>query len=325
MSISIFYSWQSETPEKENRYFVRDALEKALKNIYQDKSYDLNERLELDHDTKNIPGIPNITDTIFSKIANSRVFVADLSLTSTCNFNKSRHCANPNVLIETGYALSALGNERIILVMNEEFGVPKGNIPFNLQSNRWPIIFRLASNTEPDTRKLIKEKLVSNLIFALEVMIEHGILQSPPTTISSREHDQQIFNKLQIDIPYNGRIVHFLRETDYGGKLFRQDLDEIHDFVNKWNNPHFEFLDSILEKQRKEFLTQLTILKNELYANTWAGDHDINLFSMELPYDDFKNPRWQKRDEMNELGKKIYCLYNNLIRDCKRRIGIPLI
>jgi hypothetical protein len=53
MSISIFYSWQSETPE--NRSFIKNALEKALKNIYKDKSYDLNERLELDHDTKDIP------------------------------------------------------------------------------------------------------------------------------------------------------------------------------------------------------------------------------------------------------------------------------
>jgi hypothetical protein len=162
-------------------------------------------------------------------------------------------------LIETGYALSALGNERIILVMNEEFGVPKENIPFNLQSNRWPITFRLASNTDSETRKLIKEKLVTDLVSALTVMIEHGILQSSPTTISSREHDQQIFNKLQIDIPYDGRVVRFLREEDCKNTLFTQDLHEIYNFVNKWNNPHFEFLDSVLEKQRKEFLTQLGI------------------------------------------------------------------
>jgi hypothetical protein len=321
MSISIFYSWQNETPE--NRSFIKNALEKALKDICQDKSYDLNERLGLDHDTKNIPGIPNVTDTIFSKIANSRVFVADLSLTSTSNFNKSRHCANPNVLIETGYALSALGNERIILVMNEEFGVPKGNIPFNLQSNRWPITFKLASNTDPNTRKSIKEELIKNLRFALKVMIENGILQSSPTTISSREHDQQIFNKLQIDIPYNGRIVHFLGKKDYGDNLSRQDLDEIHDFVNKWNNPHFEFLDCVLEKQRKEFLNQLSILMSELSANIWPQDHNINSFSMELPDNDFKHPRWKKRDEINKLATKINDLYNDLILDCKRRIGIP--
>jgi|LakMenEpi03Aug12_release.lakeMendotaPanAssembly.Ray.scaffolds.fasta_scaffold19092_5 hypothetical protein len=323
MSISIFYSWQSETPE--NRSFIKNALEKALKNIYKDKSYDLNERLELDHDTKDIPGIPNITDTIFSKITNCRVFVADLSLTSTSDFNKSRHCANPNVLIETGYALSALGNERIILVMNEEFGVPKENIPFNLQSNRWPITFRLASNTDSETRKLIKEKLVTDLVSALTVMIEHGILQSSPTTISSREHDQQIFNKLQIDIPYDGRVVRFLREEDCKNTLFTQDLHEIYNFVNKWNNPHFEFLDSVLEKQRKEFLTQLIILKNELFANTWTNYHDINLSSMELPEDDFGHPRWEKAEEMNKLATKIYGLYESLIRDCKRRIGTPLI
>jgi hypothetical protein len=132
-------------------------------------------------------------------------------------------------------------------------------------------------------------------------------------------------NQLQIDIPYNGRIVRFLREEDCTNTLFTQDLHEIYDFVDKWNNPHFEFLDPVLEKQRKEFLVQLTLLKNELLANTWTCNHNRDLSSMEIPDYDFSNPRWQKAEEMNELATQIYDLYEDLILDCKRRIGTPLI
>jgi hypothetical protein len=46
---------------------------------------------------------------------------------------------------------------------------------------------------------------------------------------------------------------------------------------------------------------------------------------MELPEDDFGHPRWEKAEEMNKLATKIYGLYESLIRDCKRRIGTPLI
>ena len=172
---------------------------------------------------------------------------------------------------------------------------------------------------------MIQKTLVKDLLKALKLMIDHGILQSSPTTISSQEHDQQIFNKLQTDIPYDGRIARFLRDEYCSNTLFTQDLHEIYSFVDRWNNPHFEFLDSVLEKQRKEFLNQLTLLKNELLANTWTCNHDRSLSSMEIPDYDLRNPRWQKAKEMDDLATKIYDLYENLIRDCKRRLGMPLI
>ena len=66
MPVSVFYSWQSELPENINRYLIRDALNEAMKVIKKD--YGLDERPEVDHDTKGMPGLPDIVKTIFSKI-----------------------------------------------------------------------------------------------------------------------------------------------------------------------------------------------------------------------------------------------------------------
>ena len=45
---------------------------------------------------------------------------------------------NPNVMLEYGYALDALGNQRLIGVFNKAFGKPD-DLPFDLRHRRWPI------------------------------------------------------------------------------------------------------------------------------------------------------------------------------------------
>ena len=54
MVISVFYSWQSEHPKCVNHYFIRDALKEAMKVIQ--RKLELEERPEVDHDTKKTPG-----------------------------------------------------------------------------------------------------------------------------------------------------------------------------------------------------------------------------------------------------------------------------
>ena len=70
----------------------------------------------LDRDTPGVPGAPAITDTIFSKIAVADVFIADVTITNPDTL--LRKTANPNVLVELGFAISTLGWDRILLVQN---------------------------------------------------------------------------------------------------------------------------------------------------------------------------------------------------------------
>src|SRR5690242_8556661 len=83
--MKIFWSWQSDTPGKIGRHFVREALETSIARLKAD--YQVEEPttasnrsdVELDHDTKGVPGSPGLADVIFAKIASSSVFVADVT------------------------------------------------------------------------------------------------------------------------------------------------------------------------------------------------------------------------------------------------------
>jgi hypothetical protein len=51
----------------------------------------------------------------------------------------SEKIINPNVAIELGYTLHALGDRALLMVMNEHFG-SRADLPFELQSKAGPII-----------------------------------------------------------------------------------------------------------------------------------------------------------------------------------------
>lgn len=65
----------------------------------------MDEAIRLEHDTAGIPGTPDIASTIFAKIRDAGVFVADLTLLP--HTGSGKRSPNPNVLIELGYAFSA--------------------------------------------------------------------------------------------------------------------------------------------------------------------------------------------------------------------------
>ncbi len=115
MATTVFFSWQSDRP---GRNFIEKALQSAIDRISQDVKLDEPERgkLILDRDTKNIPGSPSIFETILKTIANAAIFVADVTFVGKTI--EGDLLPNPNVLLEYGYALRALGENRIIAVMN---------------------------------------------------------------------------------------------------------------------------------------------------------------------------------------------------------------
>jgi len=318
MVISIFYSWQSEHPELLNRYFIRDALEKAIKAIKQE--YKLEESLRVDYDTKGTPGAPEIVNTIFSKIERSSVFVADVSFTSKST--TGRLCANPNVLIELGFALKSLGGERLILVMNDEFGSPKDHMPFNLAARRWPIIFTLSPNADKETRKKVLEDLTCKLKDALKAMAESGILLSTPATSSSISSDRVLFTELLEQFPYNSDMIYLLRDNDVGNSFPSKWLEDIDRFTQNWNNALHEFIDPTLEAKRKDFMVKLTSFQNELWSNTWRSENRDFLF---MATSNFKedDPRWEKIKELNVMGTEAYDAYQELVRACKATLGHP--
>jgi hypothetical protein len=134
----VFYSWQSDLPNATNRGLIESALQAAAKAIAGDDTIDVEP--VIDRDTEGVAGSPEIASTIFGKIDAADVVVADVSIVS--DRSAKRQTPNPNVMIETGYALKALSFERVILVFNTAFGIIE-DLPFDLRMRRL-VVFKAA-------------------------------------------------------------------------------------------------------------------------------------------------------------------------------------
>ncbi|WP_315922073.1 hypothetical protein [Mesorhizobium sp. SP-1A] len=139
----VFYSWQSSHGSRRVvEKYVNKALAKLNSPLVEVSEIDgsvLQDfgRYELDHDTKGVSGMPPIMDTIKEKIQICDVFVADMTPIEI----NDRYYPNPNVMLELGYALHALGHGRIVLVANvskvDNYDFSK--MPFDLKHHRKPI------------------------------------------------------------------------------------------------------------------------------------------------------------------------------------------
>lgn len=170
---AVFYSWQSDTPAKEGRSFIEGALQKAVKRLRADLMVEdaLRENIAVDKDTQGVPGSPPIFDTILQKIEKAGAFVADV--TFTASGQNGAFTANPNVLIEYGFALKALGHARMIAIMNEAYGeATEQTLPFDMRHVRWPIKYTLLAGAAGEDYRTQQNLLVGRLEIALRSVFD---------------------------------------------------------------------------------------------------------------------------------------------------------
>lgn len=133
--ITIFYSWQSDLPGSDTRNIIQDSIKDAV-HLLRDTV-----DIEADRDTKGEFGSPDIVQTIFSKIDDCDIFIADVS--AVCQYEtfdkdgnkKIKYMPNSNVMLELGYATHVIGWDRVICVLNSDYGAPE-NMPFDIASRR---------------------------------------------------------------------------------------------------------------------------------------------------------------------------------------------
>lgn len=258
--ITVFWSWQTDSPSRENRNFIEDCLRRAAKKIGREDAI----VIDVDRDTKGIGGTPSIADTILNKIRASDVFVWDATLV----YSQPRHAPNPNVLIELGYALAAMGDGRLIGVMNVA-GRPGGDeLPFDLKHRRWPITYSLASTAEEDqnNKYAVRDRLVNDLANALR-----DAVKEPKTGLFLSDVDLFVAKALWkiIDSRWlvfwvNWRLNHPQVERSEGS-------DRILKYMDAADQPENEFSNGALKDAHAVFLNSL---KN--YARTAAIEMSPN-------------------------------------------------
>ena len=164
---TIFFSWQSDLPNKTNRNLIENSIKLALKKMNQDSPYSL--ITEIDRDTKGVLGSPDIVDSILTKIDKCGLFIADISIINS-SLNGKR-TPNPNVLFELGYAVKCLGWDRVICVFNSDFG-DVSELPFDLRNRR--ILTYETSNISETRKKLadIFKQIIDKNYYTLEQIQE---------------------------------------------------------------------------------------------------------------------------------------------------------
>lgn len=233
MEISVFYSWQSDSPSAVNKTFIENVLRDAIVEVSPDNTFRID--ASLDRDTKGVAGAPAIADTILSKIDKCGIFVADVTLVAKTERNKQS--PNPNVLFELGYAVARLGWERIILVMNTAFGTPE-DLPFDFQHRRWPIRYKLSEPIQPpnasydlpnkkSSKSLLNQQslLTQNLGYAIAT-----ILQNIPATSFINPKDRRVAEKLYAainDIVSEFAVYLVTYEYKDGMKIILEDYPDV--------------------------------------------------------------------------------------------------
>ncbi len=238
--MKIFWSWQSDHDGKISHYFVRDALSDAIKTIKassvleEPSEADRRAQLHLDHDTKGKTGWVDITQSIFEKIENAAVFVADVTpvVVSSSKIDADgkeigiRPIMNPNVAIELGYALKALDWSKIIPVMNSAYGSVE-RMPFDIdRTRRWAIQYELkegASNVEiTEARKTLATKFVAALkeyvaaepeavtFRAIEPKSPPGLFFNDTDILAVRRNDP-FYQGKELNFKFTGRTYAYLR------------------------------------------------------------------------------------------------------------------
>jgi len=164
VSDKVFYSWQSDLPNRTNRGLIESALNRAARNLRSDESIRVEPVIE--RDTVGVPGAPDIAATILHKIDEASAFVCDVSIVS--RQEGGRAFPNPNVLLELGYALKSLKSGRLVLVFNKAFG-DVSELPFDLRFKR-VLTYHMSQNMEPGE---VRRALASDLAKALKAIFEH--------------------------------------------------------------------------------------------------------------------------------------------------------
>jgi predicted transcriptional regulator len=213
MKKSIFYSWQSDSNQKENRFLIKDTLEEAVRTLSQG--------FTIDEATREIPGHAPIFDSIMRKIRTAALFVADLTLVG--QYSETKGTPNPNVLIEYGYALAVMGDLKIIPIMNISAGRPDA-LPFDLRHRSVRVQYQLEPNADGEKRKnegkrltemlrreitLVWKKVLSGGLTdqelrIVELFVRQSELGRPGTPQLTREQLQQALN---LDAAEVGRAI----------------------------------------------------------------------------------------------------------------------
>src|ERR1700676_1909057 len=190
VAIRLFWSWQTESPQRSGRIFVRDAVKEAIDQLKVTAEIDEPERdaARMDHDPARVSGGAGLVRETLKMIDSAAVFVADVTAVGRTGSgvdirpeSAGNKLINSNVAMELGYALRALSDQKLITVFNAHYGWQE-DLPFDVRNWADAIAFTLTPNAGRPEIELERKKLTARLVGAIARCIrepEPSAEQSP--------------------------------------------------------------------------------------------------------------------------------------------------
>lgn len=307
--ITVFYSWESDLPAKNNKIAIRSAITQAFTTIDEEKE-DPEFRLILDEATNREPGSPNIPLTILNKISVADIFIADISIINPLALASDRKTPNPNVIFELGYAVALLGWERIILIFNSKFGNFKDDAPFDIDRQR-AMFYSLDEDTE--NKKSVKSTLSSNIKLAISTIIAANPLRpSEKNKLSPSEE------KRRRDITNLNWIlgsIHFptiMEQIEDGPKILNHRCFYFWEhFQSIFTTPLFHLYDTRALELLKELHLDwnVALSAGEPYYHMTQDDRSVFFNPGDMPLSEHQQKAWQTTEtallNLGETSKQL--------------------
>lgn len=161
--------------------------------------------------------------------------------------------------------------------------------------------------------------VITALVYNLITVYFDKFLISKQETLKQEKwlsKDKVLFKKFLEELPSNGSIE-FLKTHSFQNGFYLENLRQIQNFTQNWDNAEHEFIDAKLETLRKQLLENI---KTFLYINSMGSYSLGNGYFTTIPdayrLDDFNVPKHviDKMKEMDDLAEKVVELHQKLIR-----------
>lgn len=277
MTITIFYSWQSDS--QFNRKAILDAIRLAIIDI--EKTI-VGLHIRIDEAVSNEVGSLHIPNNILQNITKADIYIGDLSVVGQAFESKDgkyRQIANPNVLIELGYAISELTWNRIIILFNKHTGEFPTALPFDIEKRSCS---DFTIRTENDTNGVgqLRVELTKRILGIIEKNPERNLRSKNQIELKERSHDIETVSFI-LNLFRTLRMDHLIQHghTRIEGRTPRR-IESLNSFIN---SKQFFIYDQELKSKILEFQKKLNAVTVILKQYTGGYGHDyentLNKFS----------------------------------------------
>jgi len=305
---AIFFCWQDHLEPKHYRFFIRDALNRAIGKVQASLPKEAAHCvLRQDSDTMNRAGSVEIANTICQKIRASTMVVGDVTPVLK---DGDRFYPNPNVMLEVGYAGGAIGWNRVVCLYDSEICRPE-ELPFDIRHRR--------ANSFSSIAKVEATKAMSDLEGTLFVAIravvqEIGRGDYDPTLgdADKRRHRDLVLLKDTLST-ISPEFIEYYVERGLGTALVYDILFYWHGFEAIVSSTSFRFYDKELEARSRALLLHWGTaidLGGYLYSPNGVGGYSLKA---EQYWDEnYEKMLEQQMSELEETKRSLKSLLDHV-------------